>query len=194
MKTSKATAVSFTAVLAAGGLAFAVNTRALSTTVAVESSVPTVAAIALPSDSTNTTMPMSGATSSPIQSTVSGSMVAESSEFELPGIGVITLQQNGDSLEVLKVNPVVGFTHRSSQQGSDQVRIELLSASQKVEFRARLLDNRIFTDVQAENIKDRNQDNDDDDNDDDDNDDDDDQKHQKDHERNEKNEGQDDDD
>lgn len=194
MKTSIATAVSFTAVLAAGGLAFAVNTRALSTTVAVESSVPTVAAIALPSDSTNTTMPMSGATSSPIQSTVSGSMVAESSEFELPGIGVITLQQNGDSLEVLKVNPVVGFTYRSSQQGSDQVRVELLSASQKVEFRARLLDNRIFTDVQAENIKDRNQDNDDDDNDDDDNDNDDDQKHQKDHERNEKNEGQDDDD
>ena len=193
MKTSIATAVSFTAVLAAGGLAFAVNTRALNTTVAVESSVPTVAAIALPSDSTNTTMPMSGATSSPIQSTVSGSMVAESSEFELPGIGVITLQQNGDSLEVLKVNPVVGFTYRSSQQGSDQVRIELLSASQKVEFRARLLDNRIFTDVQAENIKDRNQDNDDDDNDDDDNDNDDDQKHQKDHEQNE-NEGQDDDD
>ena len=193
MKTSVATAVSFTAVLAAGGLAFAVNTRALSTTVAVESSVPTVAAIALPSDSTNTTMPMSGATSSPIQSTVSGSMVAESSEFELPGIGVITLQQNGDSLEVLKVNPVVGFTYRSSQQGSDQVRVELLSASQKVEFRARLLDNRIFTDVQAENIKDRNQDNDDDDNDDDDNDNDDDQKHQKDHEQNE-NEGQDDDD
>ena len=193
MKTSIATAVSFTAVLAAGGLAFAVNTRALSTTVAVESSVPTVAAIALPSGSTNTTMPMSGATSSPIQSTVSGSMVAESSEFELPGIGVITLQQNGDSLEVLKVNPVVGFTYRSSQQGSDQVRVELLSASQKVEFRARLLDNRIFTDVQAENIKDRNQDNDDDDNDDDDNDNDDDQKHQKDHEQNE-NEGQDDDD
>ena len=193
MKTSIATAVSFTAVLAAGGLAFAVNTRALNTTVAVESSVPTVAAIALPSDSTNTTMPMSGATSSPIQSTVSGSMVAESSEFELPGIGVITLQQNGDSLEVLKVNPVVGFTYRSSQQGSDQVRVELLSASQKVEFRARLLDNRIFTDVQAENIKDRNQDNDDDDNDDDDNDNDDDQKHQKDHEQNE-NEGQDDDD
>ena len=193
MKTSVATAVSFTAVLAAGGIAFAVNTRALSTTVAVESSVPTVAAIALPSDSTNTTMPMSGATSSPIQSTVSGSMVAESSEFELPGIGVITLQQNGDSLEVLKVNPVVGFTYRSSQQGSDQVRVELLSASQKVEFRARLLDNRIFTDVQAENIKDRNQDNDDDDNDDDDNDNDDDQKHQKDHEQNE-NEGQDDDD
>ena len=193
MKTSVATAVSFTAVLAAGGIAFAVNTRALSTTVAVESSVPTVAAIALPSDSTNTTMPMSGTTSSPIQSTVSGSMVAESSEFELPGIGVITLQQNGDSLEVLKVNPVVGFTYRSSQQGSDQVRVELLSASQKVEFRARLLDNRIFTDVQAENIKDRNQDNDDDDNDDDDNDNDDDQKHQKDHEQNE-NEGQDDDD
>lgn len=190
MKTSIATAVSFTAVLAAGGLAFAVNTRALSTTVAVESSVPTVAAIALPSDSTNTTMPMSGATSSPIQSTVSGSMVAESNEFELPGIGVITLQQNGDSLEVLKVNPVVGFTYRSSQQGSDQVRVELLSASQKVEFRARLLDDRIFTDVQAENIKDRNQDNDDDDN----KDNDDDQKHQKDHERNEKNEGQDDDD
>jgi len=184
MKTSVSTAVSFTAVLAAGGLAFAVNTRALSTTVAVESSVPTVAAIALPSDSTSTTMPMSGATSSPIQSTVSGSMVAESSEFELPGIGVITLQKNVDSLRVLNIKPVVGFTYSSSQQGSDQVRVELLSASQKVEFRARLLDNRIFTDVQAENISDRNQDNDDDDN----------QKHQKDHERNEKNEGQDDDD
>jgi hypothetical protein len=189
MKTSVSTAVSFTAVLAAGGLAFAVNTRALSTTVAVESSVPTVAAIALPSDSTSTTMPMSGATSSPIQSTVSGSMVAESSEFELPGIGVITLQKNVDSLRVLNIKPVVGFTYSSSQQGSDQVRVELLSASQKVEFRARLLDNRIFTDVQAENISDRNQDNDDDDDDDDDN-----QKHQKDHERNEKNEGQDDDD
>ena len=189
MKTSTATTISLTAVLVAGGLAFAVNTRALSTTVVVDSSVPTVAVLALPSDSTSTTLPMSGATASATQSTISGSMVVESSEFELAGIGVITLQKNVDSLRVLNIKPVVGFTYSSSQQGSDQVRVELHSATQEVEFRARLLDNRIVTDVQAKNISGRNKGNDDDDRDNFDG-----QKDEKNHEQNEKNKVQDDDD
>lgn len=189
MKTSLATTISLTAVLAAGGLTFAVNTRALTDTNAVDESVPALAIVATASESTNTTLPASSAAASTAQSTVASTVSAETSEYELAGIGVIVLQKDGENLKIMNVNPSAGFTYSSLQKSSDQVRVELLSATQKVEFRARLLDNRIITDVQAKNISIRNKDDDDDGENNDD-----DQKNQKNHEQNEKNKGQDDDD
>ena len=216
MKTSVATTVSLVAVLAAGGLAFAVNTRALTDTSVVDGSVPAFAIVATASKLTNATLPAPSTTTSTAQSMVAGtssstttstaqSMVAstssaETSEYEIVGIGVIVVQKDGESLKVMNVNPSAGFTYSSLQKSSDQVQVDLASATQIVEFRARLLDGRIINDVQVKNIlgtgKSRNGEGEKDDDDDDDDDDhqSSDKKSNDKHEQNEKNKGEDDDD
>ena len=202
MKTSVATTVSLVAVLAAGGLAFAVNTRALTDTSVVDGSVPAFAIVATASKLTNATLPAPSTTTSIAQSMVVGTSSAETSEYEIVGIGVIVVQKDGESLKVMNVNPSAGFTYSSLQKSSDQVQVDLASAKQIVEFRARLLDGRIINDVQVKNIlgtgKSRNGEGEKDDDDDDDDDDEDhqssDKKSNDKHEQNEKNKGEDDDD
>jgi hypothetical protein len=195
MKTSVATTVSFVAVLAAGGLAFAVNTRALTDTSVVDGSVPAFATVATASKLTNAILPAPSKTTSTAQSMVAGTSSVETSEYEIAGIGVIVVQKDGESLKVMNVNTSAGFTYSSLQKSSDQVQVELVSATQVVEFRARLLDGRIINDVQVKNIlgagKGRNGEGE--------NDDDDDhksfdKKSNDKHEQNEKNKGEDDDD
>ena len=216
MKTSVATTVSLVAVLAAGGLAFAVNTRALTDTSVVDGSVPAFAIVATASKLTNATLPApstttstaqsmvagtsSSTTTSTAQSMVAGTSSAETSEYEIVGIGVIVVQKDGESLKVMNVNPSAGFTYSSLQKSSDQVQVDLASATQIVEFRARLLDGRIINDVQVKNIlgtgKSRNGEGEKDDDDDDDDEDhqSSDKKSNDKHEQNEKNKGEDDDD
>ena len=216
MKTSVATTVSLVAVLAAGGLAFAVNTRALTDTSVVDGSVPAFAIVATASKLTNATLPApstttstaqsmvagtsSSTTTSTAQSMVAGTSSAETSEYEIVGIGVIVVQKDGESLKVMNVNPSAGFTYSSLQKSSDQVQVDLASAKQIVEFRARLLDGRIISDVQVKNIlgtgKSRNGEGEKDDDDDDDDEDhqSSDKKSNDKHEQNEKNKGEDDDD
>jgi len=195
MKTSVATTVSLVAVLAAGGLAFAVNTRALTDTSVVDGSVPAFAIVATASKLTNATLPAPSTTTSTAQLMVAGTSSAETSEYEIAGIGVIVVQKDGESLKVMNVNPSAGFTYSSLQKSSDQVQVDLASATQIVEFRARLLDGRIINDVQVKNIlgagKSRSGEGE--------NDDDDDhksfdKKSNDKHEQNEKNKGEDDDD
>ena len=216
MKTSVATTVSLVAVLAAGGLAFAVNTRALTDTSVVDGSVPAFAIVATASKLTNATLPApstttstaqsmvastsSSTTTSTAQSMVASTSSAETSEYEIVGIGVIVVQKDGESLKVMNVNPSAGFTYSSLQKSSDQVQVDLASATQIVEFRARLLDGRIINDVQVKNIlgtgKSRNGEGEKDDDDDDDDEDhqSSDKKSNDKHEQNEKNKGEDDDD
>ena len=200
MKTSVATTVSLVAVLAAGGLAFAVNTRALTDTSVVDGSVPAFAIVATASKLTNATLPAPSTTTSTAQSMVASTSSAETSEYEIVGIGVIVVQKDGESLKVMNVNPSAGFTYSSLQKSSDQVQVDLASAKQIVEFRARLLDGRIINDVQVKIIlgtgKSRNGEGEKDDDDDDDDEDhqSSDKKSNDKHEQNEKNKGEDDDD
>ena len=131
---------------------------------------------------------------------VASTSSAETSEYEIVGIGVIVVQKDGESLKVMNVNPSAGFTYSSLQKSSDQVQVDLASAKQIVEFRARLLDGRIINDVQVKNIlgtgKSRNGEGEKDDDDDDDDEDhqSSDKKSNDKHEQNEKNKGEDDDD
>lgn len=194
MKTSLATTISLTAVLAAGALAFAVNTRALTDTNAVDESVPALAIVATASKSTKATLPASSTATSTAQATVAGIVPAETSEYEIAGIGVITLQKDGENLKVVRVNPSAGFTYSSLQKSSDQVQVELVSATQVVEFRARLLDGRIINDVQAKNMLGAGKSRDSEGESDDDDHKSFDKKSNEKHEQNEKNKGEDDDD
>ena len=206
MKTSIATTVSIAAVLVAGGAAFAVNSQALNSGTPSSESVPEVQVLSLsvePSASNaSVTTTMAGTPSASIASvttTVPGTPTTISTpgadtqnEYELAGVGVVSLKLSSTTLAVAKVQPVVGFTYSTWQIATDQIRVEFLSATSDIEFRARLIDGRVVTDVQSSNIaqksKLRNDDDDDDDADED--------EHEgnKKHEEHEENEGHDDDD
>jgi hypothetical protein len=128
MKTSIATTVSVAAVLVAGGAAFAVNTRALNNSdTSKQEAVPTLV------------------------TTVTSNETDTQKEFELAGIGVISLKLSATTLAVAKVQTENGFTYSSWQIASDQVRVEFRSATSDIEFRARLIDGRVVTDVKSSN-------------------------------------------
>lgn len=200
MKTSIATTVSIAAVLVAGGAAFAVNSQALNSGTPSSESVPEVQVLSLsvePSASNaSVTTTMAGTPSASIASvttTVPGTPTTISTpgadtqnEYELAGVGVVSLKLSSTTLAVAKVQPVVGFTYSTWQIATDQIRVEFLSATSDIEFRARLIDGRVVTDVQSSNIAQKSKLRNDDDED----------EHEgnKKHEEHEENEGHDDDD
>lgn len=202
MKTSIATTVSIAAVLVAGGAAFAVNSQALNSGTPSSESVPEVQVLSLavePSASnaavTTTVSGAPSASNASVTTTVPGTPTTISTpgadtqnEYELAGVGVVSLKLSSTTLAVAKVQPVVGFTYSTWQIATDQIRVEFLSATSDIEFRARLIDGRVVTDVQSSNIAQKSKLRSDDDADDD--------EHEgnKKHEEQEENEGHDDDD
>ncbi len=167
MKTSIATTISISAVLVAGGVAFGVNSRALTTPATDNGALPAVQMSALaiePADATfwssSSTQNSSvvgnvapAATAAPLDTPEAAQLDApELSDYELAGIGVVTLQEVGENLTVFEVATSVGFTFSTTQIDSPQVRVDFLSSKQSVEFSARLIDGRIVTDVQAKAI------------------------------------------
>lgn len=169
MKTSTATSLALTAVFAAGALALFVNTRALGDTVGGTDTETTIGVQAMPSISPDSTQTAQIADTAPQVSSNQDATASEVTEYELDGIGVVRLEKNEGSLQVLNVEPTAGYSFDSSQISADQVRVEFLSETTEVEFRARLLEGRIITDVQAKPVGMR-YDGDDDDEDDDDDD------------------------
>ncbi|NDF67232.1 MAG: hypothetical protein EB142_04990 [Actinobacteria bacterium] len=151
MKTSIATTVSIAAVLVAGGAAFAVNTQALNGGSPSSESVPEVQVLSLSANpaasnaSATTTVPGT-------PTTISTPGADTQNEYELAGVGVVSLKLSSTTLAVAKVQPVVGFTYSTWQIATDQIRVEFLSATSDIEFRARLIDGRVVTDVQSSNI------------------------------------------
>ena len=202
MKTSIATTVSIAAVLVAGGAAFAVNTQALNSGSPSSESVPEVQVLSLSANpaasnaSATTTVPGApSASNASVTTTVPGTPTTISTpgadtqnEYELAGVGVVSLKLSSTTLAVAKVQPVVGFTYSTWQIATDQIRVEFLSATSDIEFRARLIDGRVVTDVQSSNIAQKSKLRSDDDADED--------EHEgnKKHEEHEENEGHDDDD
>ena len=166
MKTSIATTVSIAAVLVAGGAAFAVNTQALNGGSPSSESVPEVQVLSLSANpaasnaSATTTVPGApSASNASVTTTVPGTPTTISTpgadtqnEYELAGVGVVSLKLSSTTLAVAKVQPVVGFTYSTWQIATDQIRVEFLSATSDIEFRARLIDGRVVTDVHSSDI------------------------------------------
>ena len=151
MKTSIATTVSIAAVLVAGGAAFAVNSQALNGGSPASESVPEVQVLSLSANpsasdaSATTTVPGT-------QTTIGSPEVDAQNEYELAGVGVVSLKLSSNTLAVAKVQPVVGLTYSTWQIAADQVRVEFLSTTSDIEFRARLIDGRVVTDVHSSDI------------------------------------------
>jgi len=136
MKTSIATTLSVVGVLAAGGVAFAVNTSVLDTATnqfsasqALEANIADIATD--DSDSSTTVEPPAAAETS----------------YNIDGIGVVTLSQSGNSLSVANVVPASGYTFSSMNESASRIEIIFKNGTKTLKFHADIIGGRIITSV-----------------------------------------------
>ena len=155
MKTSLATTLSIIGVLATGGVAMAVNTTVLDSTVSSVEGSPalaeanvTVSALSVDSPvPSETVLPMSETTLPTSETTLAPTSVQ--SAYDVEGAGIVTLEQNAPVLNIVSVNPVSGWTYKSTVEDTNRVEVEFTNGTQNVKFTAELLDGRIITAVEA---------------------------------------------
>ena len=140
MKTSLATILSVTGVLAAGALAFTVNTSVLDNAVTTAEAAPALQAdvIAL------SNFAPSAATTAPVTT------VAAQSTYNIDGVAAITLSLDTNSLSVVSVTPVSGYTFAATTESNSRIAVALTLGGSVMTFHAEVLDGRIVTSVVAE--------------------------------------------
>jgi hypothetical protein len=141
MKTTFATTFSIVGVLAAGGIAFAVNTSVLDTATnqfsAPQALVAETAGI-VPTE--NATVVESAAI------TVAPPAIVETA-YNIAGVAVVTLAQNGTSLSVANVAPAGDYTYSSINETASRVEVTFKSGIKTMKFRAEIIGDRIITSV-----------------------------------------------
>jgi hypothetical protein len=157
MKTSLATILSVTGVLAAGALAFTVNTSVLDNAVTTADAAPALQAdvIALSNFAPSaTTSAPAAATSAPNATTNAAAVgeptVAAQSMYNIDGVAAITLALDTNSLSVVSVTPVSGYTFVVTTQSNSRIAVALTLGGSVMTFHAEVLDGRIVTSVVAE--------------------------------------------
>ena len=149
MKTSLATILSVTGVLAAGALAFTVNTSVLDNAVTTAEAAPALQAdvIALSNfaPSAATTAPVTTAAAAAAEPTV-----AAQSTYNIEGVAAITLALDTNSLSVVSVTPVGGYTFAATTESNSRIAVALKLGDSVMTFHAEVLDGRIVTSVVAE--------------------------------------------
>lgn len=130
MKTSLATMLSVTGVLAAGALAFTVNTSVLDQAVITAEAAPAlqadvIAAVVEPS-------------------------VAAQSTYNIDGVAAITLSLDTNLLSVVSVAPINGYTFATTTESNSRIAVALTLGDSVMTFHAEVLDGRIVTSVVAE--------------------------------------------
>lgn len=154
MKTSLATILSVTGVLAAGALAFTVNTSVLDNAVTTAEAAPALQAdvIALSNFAPGaaTTAP-SASTTAPVTTTAAAAAtVAAQSTYNIDGVAAITLSLDTNSLSVVSVTPVSGYTFAATTESNSRIAVALTLGGSVMTFHAEVLDGRIVTSVVAE--------------------------------------------
>jgi len=161
MKTTFATTFSIVGVLAAGGIAFAVNTSVLDTATnqfSASQAIEAEAAGIVPTENVaviaqNQTLPVNGlaATTSPAVVEPTAIAVAPpaivETAYNIAGVAVVTLAQNGTSLSVAKVAPAGDYTYSSTNETTSRVEVTFRSGVKKIKFRAEIIGDRIITSV-----------------------------------------------
>ena len=130
MKTSLATMLSVTGVLAAGALAFTVNTSVLDNAVITAEAAP-----ALQADV--------------IAAAVEPSVAAQST-YNIDGVAAITLSLDTNLLSVVSVAPINGYTFATTTESDSRVAVALTLSDSVMTFHAEVLDGRIVTSIVAE--------------------------------------------
>ena len=141
MKTTFATTFSIVGVLAAGGIAFAVNTSVLDTaTNQFSASQAIVAEVAGIDPTENAPVVESTAV------TVAPPAIVETA-YNIAGVAVVTLSQNGTSLLVANVAPAGDYTYSTVNETASRVLVTFTSGVKTMKFRAEIIGDRIITSV-----------------------------------------------
>ena len=130
MKTSLATVLSMTGVLAAGALAFTVNTSVLDQAVITAEAAP-----ALQAD---------------VIAAVVEPTVAAQSTYNIDGVAAITLSLDTNLLSVVSVAPTNGYTFATTTESNSRIAVALTLGDSVMTFHAEVLDGRIVTSIVAE--------------------------------------------
>ena len=163
MKTSLATMLSVTGVLAAGALAFAVNTSVLDQAVTTSEAAPALQADVVPlADFTPSGVTASAVTTQGAPTTAPApapapaitaevvAAVAAQSTYNIDGVAAITLALSDNSLSVVSVTPAGGYTAAATAVNASRVEVVLTKSNSVMRFSAQVLDGRIVTSVVAE--------------------------------------------
>jgi hypothetical protein len=153
MKTTFATTFSIVGVLAAGGIAFAVNTSVFDTATnqfsASQALVAEVAGIVptenAPVVAQNQTS-LSTAVVEPTAITVAPPAIVETA-YNIAGVAVVTLAQNGTSLLVANVAPAGDYAYSTVNETASRVLVTFTSGVKTMKFRAEIIGDRIITSV-----------------------------------------------
>ena len=147
MKTSLATVLSITGVLAAGALAFTVNTSVLDNAVTTSEAAPALQAevIALSNFAPSAVTTPAAAVAVAVEPTV-----AAQSTYNIDGVAAITLSLDTNSLKVVSVAPVNGYTFAATAESNSRIAVALTLGDSVMTFHAEVLDGRIVTSIVAE--------------------------------------------
>jgi hypothetical protein len=152
MKTSLATVLSVTGVLAAGALAFTVNTSVLDNAVTTSETAAALQAevIALSNFAPSAATSAPSAPTTPVTAVAAEPTVAAQSTYNIDGVAAITLALDTNSLRVVSVAPVSGYTFAATTESNSRIAVALTLGDSVMTFRAEVLDGRIVTSVVAE--------------------------------------------
>ena len=152
MKTSLATILSVTGVLAAGALAFTVNTSVLDNAVTTSEAAPALQAevIALSNFAPGTATTAPSASTTPVATVAVEPTVAAQSTYNIDGVAAITLSLDTNSLSVVSVTPVSGYTFAVTTESNSRIAVALTLGNSVMTFHAEVLDGRIVTSIVAE--------------------------------------------
>jgi hypothetical protein len=170
MKTSLATTISVVGVLAAGGVAFAVNTSVLDSATMTAENAPALQAEAIPvvnsntsgsadsgsilsslADSPSTPTTVVAGTDQPAVTTVAPSPTSSQTAYSVEGFGVVTLEQRESSLTIVSVVPQSSVTYSSKQESATRIEVSFMSSTGvSIKFHADVIDGRIVTSVMNE--------------------------------------------
>lgn len=147
MKTGIATTLSVLGVIAAGAAAYAVNTSVLgaaaSDTVAVFAPASSRATVATQPNSPN----VSGASIETVENMVSG----DTTTYKVGSAGSVVVDTSSGSIVVTSILPAAGFTSEPARTDSNGVvKVHFVSATQRVEFVARMVNGSVVVDVENE--------------------------------------------
>ena len=145
MKTSLATVLSMTGVLAAGALAFTVNTSVLDNAVITAEAAP-----ALQAEVVTLSNLAPSATTTEVAAAVVEPTVAAQSTYNIDGVAAITLSLDTNLLSVVSVAPINGYTFATTTESNSRIAVALTLGDSVMTFHAEVLDGRIVTSVVAE--------------------------------------------
>ena len=154
MKTSLATTLSVVGVLAAGSVAFAVNTSVLDsadqTPTASQALEATITDLAT-AEATAEATPVTGQSVNTVAPPVTvASATGVQTSYNIDGVAVVTLSREGESLSVVSVTPVSGYTYTALNESISRIEIRFTKGSSVLKFHADIIGDRVVTSVMNE--------------------------------------------